>query len=146
MRKGWSDIRRLSSLPFTRPRAGRAAQYGEGYDSITCDSKPYQRPWLLSGAGCLTPGAPLGAFNAQVWKSEQPGSSPFQSRQGTDAESGTLEEMALFGGNHRLFSCCGWESLRDPTLLGPSQQVFLGAERKRKMKLSSGNWLPNLAL
>ena len=59
-----------------------------------------------------------------------------------DAESGPSEEIA------RLFSCCGWESPRDPPL-GPSQQVFLGAEWKRKTRPSSGSlslWSPGYCL
>lgn len=59
-----------------------------------------------------------------------------------DAESGPSEEIA------HLFSCCGWESPRDPPL-GPSQQVYLGAEWKRKMRPSSGSlslWSPGYCL
>lgn len=79
-----------------------------------------------------TPGmAPREGFHAQVWKPEQPGSGPSQSG-AADAESGPSEEIA------RLFSCCGWEPPHDPALR-PSQQVFPGAEWKRKTRLSSGS-------
>ena len=69
--------------------------------------------------------APLDDCNTQVWKSELPAAA-LPREAAIDAESGPLEEIA------RLFSCCGWESPRDPPL-GPSQQVFLGAEWKRKL-------------
>ena len=75
--------------------------------------------------------APLDDCNIQVWKSELPAAA-LPREAAIDAESGPLEEIA------RLFSCCGWESPRDPPL-GPSQQVFLGAEWKRKTRPSSGS-------
>lgn len=96
---------------------------------------------MVAEQGCLshTPGLMLTRrFYAQVWKSQQPGSSPFQSRQGTDAESGPPEETALtFRGNHTAIFLLGW-SVRLTPLSEPNQQVFLGASRKGRWKLSSG--------
>lgn len=83
-----------------------------------------------AAASCRA-GCPLVALNTQVWKSEQPGSSPFRSGQGTGAESGPPEEIA-----GHFPAVAG--SLHVTPLVGPSQQVFLGAERKRK---KPGSWL-----
>lgn len=86
----------------------------------------------LPGRLPRTPGGmPTEALDAQVWKSEQPGSSPFCRGQGTDAESGPPEEIA-----GHFPAVAG--SLHVTPLAGPSQQVFLGAERKRK---KPGSWL-----
>lgn len=101
------------------------------WEAIRFDAEPCRGRSCQGGCFADRAGCPLEALNAQVWKSEQPGSSPFRSGQGTDAESGPPEEVA-----GHFPAVAG--SLHVTPLVGPSQQVFLGAERKRK---KPGSWL-----
>lgn len=80
-------------LMFTRPVAGRAARHREGIShpwamtafpvtASAAETMVTELGWLSHTPGMM----PTGSVYGQVWKSQQPDSSPFQIGQGTDAE------------------------------------------------------------
>lgn len=116
---------------------------GQGQEEVP-SRQGISHPWLMTASpvtasaeqGWLshTPGMmPTRGVYAQVWKSQQPGSSPFQSRQGTDAESGPPEEIALiFRGNHTAIFLLGWSVRLTP--LSAQSAGFSRNQQKRKME------------